>query len=371
MNTTDSKLQRRPGDKENAGNTFDACTAPWPNPNEIGVRSDDAAENKKNLKKFDQEQLFDLEENRGWTADFDDEGREGANDVGYGAWDPDRFSSAQPPSTHEAMGGNHGDAKPHPSADQAMVNSEGQSNLNHMAPHIYPGAVAVPGPNFQESEDVLRHVDGDRQGEQEDEELVNGRALFPITTARVVNQDEEHRISTLESALRKLQTERQNATVAEVVQGRTDDCWDKNMTHPSLTTTSGKRVRIIIAILIIAFAVAVIITLVVVLRDRNGEISLMELIVSSSPDHGKALGEDLLSPQYRAFAWLQNNEGLSNFTNERKLQRYALATLYYSTSGFNWTRKDGWLSNENECNWEFRCDSDPVCNEGEDALFRI
>jgi hypothetical protein len=67
-----------------------------------------------------------------------------------------------------------------------------------------------------------------------------------------------------------------------------------------------------------------------------------------------SLEEDLAgftTPQFFAFDWLANDPNLAEYTDQRKLQRFALATLYFSTDGDNWRRNDGWLSEENECLW--------------------
>ena len=69
------------------------------------------------------------------------------------------------------------------------------------------------------------------------------------------------------------------------------------------------------------------------------------------------------TPQSKALRWLRNNTFLEDYSLPRRLQRFALATLYYSTGGERrWARRDGWLSDDNECNWfgtgvlDFRCD---------------
>jgi Leucine-rich repeat (LRR) protein len=80
---------------------------------------------------------------------------------------------------------------------------------------------------------------------------------------------------------------------------------------------------------------------------------LFDLLVSVSPDNGAAL-QDESSPQYQAFAWLSQNAALSVYSQRRKLQRYALATLYFSTDGVNWAQNASWLSNANECSWYTR-----------------
>ena len=59
--------------------------------------------------------------------------------------------------------------------------------------------------------------------------------------------------------------------------------------------------------------------------------------------------------QNRAYLWLLNNSNLSTFTDSTKIQRYALATLFYTTNGkTTWQaniRNGGWLTNAPECNW--------------------
>jgi Leucine-rich repeat (LRR) protein len=58
-----------------------------------------------------------------------------------------------------------------------------------------------------------------------------------------------------------------------------------------------------------------------------------------------------LSPQYLAFEWLSNNGNLNFFSDEKNMQRFVLATFYFSTNGDDWTNKDLWLTDEDECNW--------------------
>jgi hypothetical protein len=33
------------------------------------------------------------------------------------------------------------------------------------------------------------------------------------------------------------------------------------------------------------------------------------------------------------------------------MQRFVMATLYFSTNGYSWRKDNGWLSNEDECDW--------------------
>jgi hypothetical protein len=58
------------------------------------------------------------------------------------------------------------------------------------------------------------------------------------------------------------------------------------------------------------------------------------------------------TPQYRAFEWLVNDPLLGTFPDWRLRQRFALASLFYSTSGSSWINNDGWLSYSiHECQW--------------------
>ena len=78
--------------------------------------------------------------------------------------------------------------------------------------------------------------------------------------------------------------------------------------------------------------------------------ALLSLITDASPDNGQALS-DSSTPQSRALAWLEGNVNLDTYTDQQKVQRYVLATLYYSTGGDSWDTGPGWLSDDNECDW--------------------
>jgi len=80
------------------------------------------------------------------------------------------------------------------------------------------------------------------------------------------------------------------------------------------------------------------------------QVPLSELLSSVSFDGGEAL-RNSSTPQYRAMEWLKNDRILKLFSNETLIQRYALATLYYSTNGISWLNHTGWLNSGNECEW--------------------
>ena len=73
------------------------------------------------------------------------------------------------------------------------------------------------------------------------------------------------------------------------------------------------------------------------------------------------------SPQSRAFAWLEESEFRSSMSTSQTLQRFALATLFYSTGGDQWKSSKGWLAQtKDECSW-FRRHFHSIC----DSLGRI
>jgi Leucine-rich repeat (LRR) protein len=89
---------------------------------------------------------------------------------------------------------------------------------------------------------------------------------------------------------------------------------------------------------------------------------LRNFLISQWP----SLEDDLIglnTPQFFAYDWLLNDPGLSEYSEQRILQRFTLATLYFSTDGDNWKRNDRWLSNENECLW-YSASGILPCNEG-------
>ena len=74
------------------------------------------------------------------------------------------------------------------------------------------------------------------------------------------------------------------------------------------------------------------------------------LLSNASLDGGEALENS--STQYEAFNWIvTNNTHLAVLSNEQIIQRYALATIFFSTDGNSWNDHTGWLSELDECSW--------------------
>jgi hypothetical protein len=66
---------------------------------------------------------------------------------------------------------------------------------------------------------------------------------------------------------------------------------------------------------------------------------------------GRSALSDSSSPQFRAAQWLSEEPNFGSYSDRQKRQRYTLATLFFATTGDQWTKSDGWLTTENECNW--------------------
>ena len=92
-----------------------------------------------------------------------------------------------------------------------------------------------------------------------------------------------------------------------------------------------------------------------------GDKGIFSLIIEAYPQGRSAL-EDPNSPQSKALNWLESSANREISEAQRLLQRYALATLYYSTNGDDWINNIGWLSEENECNWMSRSKK-AICGE--------
>jgi energy-converting hydrogenase Eha subunit A len=90
---------------------------------------------------------------------------------------------------------------------------------------------------------------------------------------------------------------------------------------------------------------------------------LIELLSSVSFDDGEAL-QTPSTPQNDAVLWLANNTNLGIYSDQKKIQRYVLATLYYSTNGNNWRFNNGWMSDLDECGWWNDADDGPFCYNG-------
>ncbi len=137
---------------------------------------------------------------------------------------------------------------------------------------------------------------------------------------------------------------------------------DEHASSPQWRSSS-KRI-IVIGVVIILVCVGVAVGVVFATRPKPTIESTMtpsaaptslsrttaDLLSSVSSDEGAAL-ETPDTPQNKAFNWLVENTNIDTYLDEKKIQRYSLATLYYSTNGDSWTVNTGWLGNGDECGW--------------------
>lgn len=163
-----------------------------------------------------------------------------------------------------------------------------------------------------------------------------------LVSAEVVDPDETKRI-----VERELAERRRSAPVAEVVTG----FW------------CSKRVKIMggVGALFVIVAVTLGTVLPKVLEPPEPTAAptaaptsplpyLTDVLSAISPDDGVAL-QTPSTPQNNALNWLVNNTYLDTYSIEKKIQRYALATLFYGTNGNNWRYNTLWLSDDDECGW--------------------
>jgi Leucine-rich repeat (LRR) protein len=74
------------------------------------------------------------------------------------------------------------------------------------------------------------------------------------------------------------------------------------------------------------------------------------------------------APQVRAIEWMRADPNINVYSERQILQRFAMATFFYSTGGENWVENEGWLSEENECLWYTSSFRIP-CDESQNLLF--
>lgn len=97
---------------------------------------------------------------------------------------------------------------------------------------------------------------------------------------------------------------------------------------------------------------------------------LMTLLSLVSLDGGTALRKPT-TPQNDAYNWLNSNTNLDSYSNERKIQRYALATVYYSMNGNSWDDSTYWLSEMHECEWYNKAPNNVFCVNENVAEFEL
>jgi hypothetical protein len=82
---------------------------------------------------------------------------------------------------------------------------------------------------------------------------------------------------------------------------------------------------------------------------------------------------EVVAPNIRAADWAQADPFLSTYNTTKRIQRYALATLFYSTTanGVNWTKQEHWLSYDvDECYW-YSGVSNPCSAQGDFEILNL
>ena len=89
---------------------------------------------------------------------------------------------------------------------------------------------------------------------------------------------------------------------------------------------------------------------------------LIELVCAFAHQASCLALNNVNSSQRKALDWLSQNPNLDNQSNQTRLERYAMATFYYSTNGDDWRNNNNWLSDTIDiCQW-YTTSSVPVCD---------
>jgi hypothetical protein len=139
----------------------------------------------------------------------------------------------------------------------------------------------------------------------------------------------------------------------------------ESASHQDDTQLMSRKCRIISAWAAVALCVGVIVA--VVLVTQNGS----KAAIASSPTQAPEIAtdeflselmplltneslsalENIDSPQSLALGWLSRSLNFQELSFRQKVQRYAMATIYYATGGPSWTNAESWLTTEPECTW--------------------
>lgn len=94
--------------------------------------------------------------------------------------------------------------------------------------------------------------------------------------------------------------------------------------------------------------------------DLMGRIKSSFTVLGLPETHSSML-DSSESPQARAVNWVASADGYDTYSDDQRLQRYALASFFYGTYAVRnayvtqqvpWTTAEKWLSDEHECDWE-------------------
>ena len=90
-------------------------------------------------------------------------------------------------------------------------------------------------------------------------------------------------------------------------------------------------------------------------------------MVLTLPEYTLESLQSLHSAQTKAYLWLEDDPNRHTYTESRMFQRFAMATLYYSTKiAQNWTASTSWMSYDiHECYWFSSYEGKDVCENDE------
>jgi hypothetical protein len=147
----------------------------------------------------------------------------------------------------------------------------------------------------------------------------------------------------------------------------------------SLCNTRNKKIIVSVLVIAIIIVISVLATVLATRDNRNNppppyatvspeQVEIFVMVTAALEKEGINSDDFLLREghQYKAFEWLTKNTNLQSMSRTQKLQRYALAALYYATNNVAndyatspgpWTNESLWLSDETECDWaHVHCD---------------
>jgi hypothetical protein len=216
------------------------------------------------------------------------------------------------------------------------------------------------GPGAEALDTGERHLPGAyREGgldnEEEDEGTIQSNTEPPIpppVLAELVdeNEEERRRQDDIKKAKEEaLEDARKKAVVAQVV--------------PEVISKRDKRWKFAGGLLLLLL-IAVGVVLGIKLRPPTDPETfipqdLIDFLANVSSDSGEALRKSS-TPQHKALAWLAGDANLTSYSEQKKIQRYALATLYYSTNSGGWRRNDTWMSDADVCGQWFQNDNTTI-----------
>ena len=234
--------------------------------------------------------------------------------------------------------------------------SPGTETLDSQEPHHIEGRRTPQFPQ-QVRPGAYRYrgsLPDDQEGDDEDDFTIQSNAepppippaISPTFQGELVNIAEED-LLIQEQVNQTLQAELEQAVVAEVI--------------PELTSKRVRQWKFAGAFLLVLIVLGVV--LGITLRPRPSKEQeifipqdLIDFLSNSSSGSEKAL-RNSSTPQYKALKWLAGDENLMHYADQQKIQRFVLATLYYSTKGDNWTHNDFWLSNADVCGKWYQFDN--------------